>query len=150
MNIKKTFALILFTVTMGSLMGFRPADTKAVEDGNYFFIVISGTWTKNKTAYMSAPIFYAGYNDCGKRADYDYERDAKKAWANYLEANYDKDDFGGGSLTHNMQVVDYKQHATGTLLTTKQMVADRMNSWAAEEKEDGYKIERTGFTFECE
>ena len=150
MNIKKTFALILFTVTLGSLMGFRPAANTETTDGYYFFIVISGTWTKNKTAYMSAPIFYAGYNDCGKKPDYDFQKQAKNAWANHLEANYDANDFKSGNLTQDMQIVKYKEHSTSTYLTTKQMVGDRMNAWAADEKEDGYTIERTGFSFECE
>ncbi len=146
-NVPRALFLITFLLILSSFNNKAVCQSKEYEEV-YFYIYISGTWTENKTSYVSEPIYYTGYEECNDMPGYEFQNKAKAAFAVYLKANY-YSVFKYAS-TNNMQIIQYANNSTSRYLKTRQEASDRLNALKAEELDKDYEVAMTLFNYSCE
>lgn len=139
----------LFTLSVFSILifsSFKPVAAQSASDGYYFFIVVDGTW-KNGVGYASRIIHYSGYSNCKKHESYEFINEAKRVFSSHLKAYY-PEIFPTGE-NNNFMTIDMKKHSTSLYLKTRAQAEQRLTEWIADQKEQGYKVRTTGFSFSC-
>lgn len=142
LNYAGTIALIFFLIIGASGKSFAQENNY---ENVYMYFYVSGVWTDNKTSFISYPIYYSTFEECGNKLE--FERKAKEAFNNYLKANYN-DIFKYGSS--HTQLLEYQRFSSSSYLKSKQQASDRLNTWKTEQLDDNYKITETIFTYSCE
>jgi len=137
--------LILFLLPTLLLSSFKPKPVKS-DDGYYAFIVVDGVW-KNKVGYASRIIYYPGYTDCNKASGTYFFADAQRAFSDHLKA-YHTEAFPYGE-NNNFMIIDMKKYSTSELLKTRAQAEQRLTEWIAEQKEKGYRVQTTSFSYSC-
>lgn len=115
----------------------------AAQEGHYFFVYVSGTWTENNVGYISNPIYYPGYSECGKQRDIDVYAKAKDRFATYLEAHH-----GEQYLRNNITQEQWKMNSND-YMKSSQDTNDRLMTMAADERRDGRRLVQTNFSYSC-
>ena len=134
---------LLFAVSF-SLLSFTPITSQ--ENGYYFILVVDGS-SKNGTGYASKIIYYPGYPNCKRNSGSDFSKATMRGYADHLKANFNNA-FPYAS-TNDIKEINTRQHSTSELLTTRAQAEQRLNEWAAEQKEKGHQVVYTKFEFNC-
>jgi hypothetical protein len=142
MKTKNVILIAVFSVVL-NLKG----NAQEVYENRYFFAYVPAVYQENKTAYFSDLIYFTNPYDCGQ--DYDFEAKVRKAFSNYLSANYN-DIFPYG--TQNVWIAAYKENSTSTYLKSTQEAYDRMNALKSKILSDSEQNEviLTNFSYSCE
>ncbi|HEY8659332.1 MAG TPA: hypothetical protein VIL78_09860 [Hanamia sp.] len=154
---KKTIQFLSVIICVLMLSSFIPqkaptllpaGNSVVAEEGYYVFLTIDGVWSKEKRAYLSKIIYYPGYKACEKEG-YRFIREAEKAFAAYLKAEYSE------AFPYNVNnIISYTGQANSSAsandLKTLQQAQESLNSWMAKQKEEGNTIVRANFSFACE
>lgn len=134
------FFLMIVAFCFSSLPQLTLADER---DGYYFYLSVSGNWTKNGTAYISGLMHYPGYREC-KRADYDMLKDAEWEFGKYLDANHN-----APYLHNNILTLNQPLYSANERIKTRKQAEERLNDWVADQKKQGYRVEYTHYTYRC-
>lgn len=144
--LQKVMSLAVLVLLMVSSTAFTDnKETVNAEKFDYYFFLEytpGSTSDYSKTRYISSFIYYAGYDECGN--DYDFIPKAKKAFANYIKANYDE-----SNVTHT-QTYDNKLHSSSEKIKTNQQGREVLDNYLADQKSDGRNVIQTTFSYYCE
>lgn len=116
------------------------------DDSYYFVLSVSGINAAN-VGYISKPIYFKGYADCNRNKSTEFVDKAMRAFSDHLKATY-PDAFPYGGL-NNIIVMDRKVNSTSELLKSTEEVREKSNSWIADQKEKGYRVMLTSFSYSC-
>lgn len=139
----------LFTLSVFSILifsSFKPVAAQSNADGYYEIIVVTGTW-KNGVSYASRIIYYPGYSNCNKYKSNEFFSEARRAFSAHLKAYY-TEAFPNGE-NNNFMSINTKLDSYD-YLETKAQAEQRLTEWIAEQKEQGYKVQLTNFSFSCD
>jgi len=143
---KKAVMLTAIVATMIISSAYIRKEKKEVkpEDLSYYFFLEyqpGSTSDYSKTRYISSFIYYSGYDACGN--SYDFEPKAKRAFENYIKANYNE-----SYVRHNRT---YKQKLNSTdKIKSPQQAREVLDEYIAKQKEDGRQVIQTNFSYSCE
>jgi hypothetical protein len=128
-------------------LAFAVGKLQAQDNSYYAFIVVDGAW-KNKVGYTSGIINYKGYANCKRYTGSEFFAEAKRKFSDHLQANYDKI-FPLGE-NNNFQIIDMKKYSTSEMLLTYDQARQRLAEWIAGQKEQGFSVTQTSFSFSCD
>lgn len=135
--------LSLLVIVCFALLSFTPVTHQ--ENGYYSILVVDGS--KNGTGYASKVIYYPGYANCKRSSGSDFSKAATRGYADHLKANFNN--AFPYAVTNDIREINTRQHSTSQLLLTREQADQRLKEWAAEQKEKGYQVVYTNFTFTC-
>lgn len=113
-------------------------------DAYYAFIVVDGVY-KNGTGYASDIIYFPGSNAAKKYKDTEFFFKARGAFSAYLRAKH-HDAFPNGVLNDD-RLISFRSHSTSEHLKTRAQAEQRLTEWIAEQKDKGYSVVTTSFSF---
>lgn len=137
--------MVFLSITVLSLVSFKPKYNQS--KGYYAILVVDGSNTEG-TGYASRIIYYPGYSDCKRYEGHQFFNEARRSFSDHLKA-YHSSAFPNGANS-NIKDIDTKQYSTSQLLTTRAQAEQRLTEWAAEQKDKGYKVVYTYFSFTCD
>ena len=144
----KTIKLIALAVaTICIFSAFKSSTTNSTNDGYYAFIVVDGVYN-SETGYASSIIHYSGYESCKRLESNHFFAEARRAFSDHLQAYYSHD-FPNGENS-NFAIIEMKKHSTSQMLKTRAEAEQRMTEWIADQKNKGYAVKTTTFSYSCE
>jgi hypothetical protein len=132
---------LLIVMTFAS--AFIPAAARA-EGGRWIILAVNGHATADRTAYVSEPIYYPGYEKCGNTSGDLFESRVKRRFEKHLESRYPRSfpPSVGNYTVHSLQ--NYGDTALRS--HSRSAVADRATAFAAEERADDNNVLFTHFS----
>ncbi|TVZ59287.1 hypothetical protein NA63_1815 [Flavobacteriaceae bacterium MAR_2010_105] len=144
---KKGISLLMIALTFVVSTAFiskNKNEVKTFDDLAYYFFLEytpGSTSDYSKTRYISSFIYYTGYDDCGN--SYDFEPKAKRAFENYIKANYDE------SYVKHTMTYNKKLNSTDKIKSTQQ-AREVLDKYLTDQKSKGNQVMQTNFAFSCE
>lgn len=111
---------------------------QSTEAPRYYVMKVGGYASSDKTGYVSATLVHKGFKACNRLDTTAFKDQARIAFWKYLQANH------GFQLSPN-EIIPLPTFGT----ETGEQLRTEVTNYTANERQQGYRVVSTNFTYSC-